>query len=449
MGAGAKSLLGALALWLLSAVVPGLPAVAYGASHSDIPGHWAEYPVTLLSIKGIVGGFPDGTFRPQEPVTRAQFVAMLAAAADLPLPPATAPSVFTDVPPDHWAVQAVTAAWEAGIVQGMNDNRFMPDAPLTRDQLAVWLDRLTRGLLPSYPSGQEPDAARELDEPGMPFPDRDEIPPWAAEAVERMVAVGLLQGMEDGSFHPGRPANRGEAAVILTRLLGFLGLDYDLAGVLQENPGSLSPLMVVNQADGVLLDLPVNQETVYWRNGHPSRREALTPGDEVTIVLAGDAAALVNAWSLSTGGTLLAIQPDSRTLALQAGDGTVRNVQLRANTVVSRNGSPAGLANLKPGDRIFATLSIFDGRARSIDALSVHAAGVIQRVNVNQRWLRLQDPLGETRELGWRATLRVNLDGASSLVHYLQPGDTAYVVLDQAGRAVYVEAYRDTPDRRQ
>src|SRR5690606_20785597 len=203
MGAGAKSLLGALALWLLSAAVPGLPAVAYGASHPDMQGHWAEYPVTILSAKGIVGGFPDGTFRPQEPVTRAQFVAMLAAAADLPLPPATVPQVFADVPPEHWAFQVVTAAWEAGIVQGMNDNRFLPDDPLTRAQLAVWLDRLTAGMLPSVPSGQEPPAGGEPDAPGqrdgvqVSFADQDEIPAWAQEAVGRMVAAGLLQGMDD------------------------------------------------------------------------------------------------------------------------------------------------------------------------------------------------------------------------------------------------------------
>ncbi|HLS89166.1 MAG TPA: S-layer homology domain-containing protein [Sphingobacteriaceae bacterium] len=455
MGAGAKSLLGALALWLLSAAVPGLPAVAYGASHPDMQGHWAEYPVTVLSVKGIVGGFPDGTFRPQEPVTRAQFVAMLAAAADLPLPPATVPQVFADVPPEHWAFQVVTAAWEAGIVQGMNDNRFLPDDPLTRAQLAVWLDRLTAGMLPSVPSGQEPPAGGEPDAPGqrdgvqVSFPDQDEIPAWAQEAVGRMVAAGLLQGMDDGSFHPARPANRGEAAVILTRLLGYLGLDYDLAGVVQENAVSASQLMVVNRTDGTLLAVPVTQETVYWRNGHPAGRDALQPDDEVAVVLSGGAAALVDAWNLSTGGTLLAVQADSRTLILQVGDGTVRNVQLRANTTISRNGSPAGLGALRAGDHIHATLSFFDGRARSVDALSIHAAGVIQRINVNQQWLRLQDVMGGTREIGWQASLRVNLDGAPSRVQYLRPGDKVYAALDQWGRAVYMEAYRDTPDRRQ
>lgn len=441
MGAGARSLLGALALWLLSAAVPGLSAVAYSASHPDIRNHWAEYPVTLLSVKGIVGGYPDGTFRPQEPVTRAQFIAMLVAAADLPLPPATVPAVFADVPPDHWAFRAVTAAWEAGIVQGMSDTRFLPDDPLTRAQLALWLDRLLAGLLPSRHGDLEAGAVDS-------FSDRDQIPPWAAGAVGRMVAAGLLQGSDDGAFNPARPAGRGEAAVLLTRLLGYLGLDYDLMGVLRENHPSAPQLTVLNQADGSLLSIPVNEETIYWHNGHRAGRDDLAVDDEVTVVLAGGNAVLVHAWSLSTRGSLLAVQPESRTLTIQAGDGTTRPVQLKPNTVVTRNGSPATLAALQGGDRIHATLSYFDGRARSVDALSVHAAGVIQRVNINQRWLRLLDHMGETRELAWQAGLRVNLDGAPSRVHYLRPGDTAYVALDQWGRAVYVEAYREEPDRR-
>jgi hypothetical protein len=111
----------------------------YFASFSDVaPGsEFYEY-VETAHLREIIDGYPDGTFRPDSPVTRAQAAKMLVLAKgwDLVNPPN--PS-FPDVPANQWAFGYIETAVSHGVVGGYGDGTFRPNALLTRAQLSKML----------------------------------------------------------------------------------------------------------------------------------------------------------------------------------------------------------------------------------------------------------------------------------------------------------------------
>lgn len=104
--------------------------------------HWAIRPISVAADKGIVSGYPDGTFRPFNSITRAEGVATIAKFAKLP----PAPEVvlpFKDVPDRHWASSAIKAAWKAGLLDHLADSAtFDPHLPLSRGEVAALLSRV-------------------------------------------------------------------------------------------------------------------------------------------------------------------------------------------------------------------------------------------------------------------------------------------------------------------
>src|SRR5690606_5654576 len=106
----------------------------------DVPAsHWAAGDIDVLLAASVVDGFPDGTFRPEAALTRAQFTKMLVMA--LGLPPGTGATSLGDVPPGAWYTPYVAAGVEAGIIAGTSPDRFDPDGTVTREQMAVFLAR--------------------------------------------------------------------------------------------------------------------------------------------------------------------------------------------------------------------------------------------------------------------------------------------------------------------
>ncbi len=168
----------------------------------DIAGHWSRQAVNMLMTRDVVHGFPDGTFRPDAAVTRAQFAAILAnalgwgEAEGIVLP-------FRDRIPE-WAAPGIRAAVARGVIAGYPDGRFLPDRMITRAEMAALMDR-----------------ALKLEEGECPvFNDSKAIPRWAEPAVRRAGAAGLMKGA-DGFFRPLATATRGETAALILKSLGY------------------------------------------------------------------------------------------------------------------------------------------------------------------------------------------------------------------------------------
>lgn len=181
---------------------------------ADIGGHWAAEALARAAAQGIVNGFPDGTFKPDEPVTRAQFIVMLVHVLDLQGEPAV--PTFSDAAQiGAWAKQAIARSIEAGIVHGYADGSFRPAAPITRAEIAALIARAL---------GWSDEARLASD-----FADEPDIPQWAKSAVAALQASGLLNGRSDNRFAPNDPATRAEAAVLLLALLDRVRTNGDQA----------------------------------------------------------------------------------------------------------------------------------------------------------------------------------------------------------------------------
>ncbi|MGB7251081.1 MAG: DUF1565 domain-containing protein, partial [Phormidesmis sp.] len=120
------------------APVDPLAGISLDSRFDDLVGHWAAPFVEAMAEKNLVKGFLDGTFQPDSRVTRAQFAALVAAAfpdleSDRPL------SRFADVPANFWAARAIRQAQGQGFISGFPDGSFRPNAPLSRVQAIVAL----------------------------------------------------------------------------------------------------------------------------------------------------------------------------------------------------------------------------------------------------------------------------------------------------------------------
>jgi len=170
----------------------------------DMAGHWAEEAVRRAAAKGMITGYPDGTFRPEHPITRAEFTVMLVRA--LQLEGTGAPLAFIDRDRiGSWAAQVIGLAVQAGIVRGYEDGSFRPDEPITRAEMAVMIAHALK-----LPIGE--DAATD-------FADDGAIPQWAKGAVKALRDLGIVRGRGDNAFAPNDMSTREEAVVMLLRML--------------------------------------------------------------------------------------------------------------------------------------------------------------------------------------------------------------------------------------
>lgn len=106
----------------------------------DVRGAPYASAVYRLVAAGVLRGYPDGTFRPHSPVTRAELAAIVAR-----LRPGEAPYAaprFYDVPPQHWAYRHIQRAAALGLMQGYTDGRFVPDGQVTEPEAITVLVRL-------------------------------------------------------------------------------------------------------------------------------------------------------------------------------------------------------------------------------------------------------------------------------------------------------------------
>ncbi|MGE5702045.1 MAG: PQQ-binding-like beta-propeller repeat protein [Clostridia bacterium] len=171
---------------------------------SDSSGHWAESFIQQALLANIANGFPDGTFKPDNPITRAEFTVMLMKAANLN---GSGDSLmFTDnALIGDWAKQAIAQAVQTGVTAGYEDGSFRPDAMMTRAEMITMITRaFSLPLRPGMHTG---------------FADDTAIPQWAKSSVEIVRERGLVQGRGDNLFFPNATATRAEALVMLLRML--------------------------------------------------------------------------------------------------------------------------------------------------------------------------------------------------------------------------------------
>jgi hypothetical protein len=176
------------------------PTILLAPELTDSTGHWAETAINELVEKGIIAGYPDGSFKPDNHISRAEFTSILVKAIGLNPGGKTG---FADLE-DHWARDYIAAATGQGIVSGYSSVRFGPEDNITREQMAVMIAKAAR--LPA-PSGVKE------------FRDNNTISSWAREAVTQVSTNNLITGYPGQTFRPQNHTTRAEAASVINILM--------------------------------------------------------------------------------------------------------------------------------------------------------------------------------------------------------------------------------------
>jgi hypothetical protein len=251
------------------------PPSASASRFPDVPGHWAAAYIEALADRGLVKGYGDGRYRPDETINRAQFAAMVAASFK-DQPATSAVTRFRDVPGHHWASNAIAQAQRQGFISGYPDQTFRPNQPMARVQAIVAVARglklspsvanvlsiyRDRAQIPSYATDAlaaatqhklvvnypDPDQLRPLEAmtrgevaallyqglvaqgkaspltaqspvkvaiPQGSFPDIQQH--WAQDFIQGLVNQHLMRGYDDGQFYPDRPMTRAQFAALIS-----------------------------------------------------------------------------------------------------------------------------------------------------------------------------------------------------------------------------------------
>ncbi len=168
---------------------------------------WAQTSVNLLYDRGIVKAAADGKFHPNDAITRAEFAALVVRAFGLES--ADGELDFTDVSTEDWYYSVVVAAAKNGIVQGVGSSEFQPEANISRQDMAVMIDRAAKRKNITFEKG----------ETAAVFSDTDQIAPYALEAVGEMTLAGIINGNGDGTFAPQANATRAQSAKMIAAVL--------------------------------------------------------------------------------------------------------------------------------------------------------------------------------------------------------------------------------------
>ncbi len=196
----------------IAPIVISAPAFAQTTFSDVSSNYWASGFIQELATRNVIKGFPDGSFRPNDPVTRAQFAAMIRQAFPN-APKVRGATNFTDVPTNYWGYEAIQVAYSSGFLAGYPGGTFRPNENIPRAQSLV---SLANGL--QYASAAPADTTLQI------FRDAADIPGYArgsiAAAAERRIIVNYPDVQ---LLNPNQVATRAEVAAFIYQALVSTG----------------------------------------------------------------------------------------------------------------------------------------------------------------------------------------------------------------------------------
>ncbi|MBD1919662.1 DUF3370 family protein [Microcoleus sp. FACHB-831] len=224
---------------------------------TDIQSHWGKECISQMAPRKLVSGYPDGSFRPDSTITRAEFaVLMLNAFPNAPIKRSAAS--FKDVPATHWAYKATQDAYRRGFFSGYPGGLFQPSQPIPRSQAIGVLAGAMNYSIPENPTAVL----------GQYFNDAAQIPGYAKNAIAAASIASMVVNYPNiKQLNPNRTATRGEVATLMCRALNIYAVPPQyIAGVevhpqqVRRLPGKLDTIPTFNsnnpeliQSEGILL----------------------------------------------------------------------------------------------------------------------------------------------------------------------------------------------------
>ncbi|MBU3812546.1 MAG: S-layer homology domain-containing protein [Candidatus Niameybacter stercoravium] len=208
-----------------------VPVVTYAADYDN---HWAKEAITKWSEKEVLEGYEDGTFKPNNKVTRGELAAIIVRVFGLT--DTSAAEKYTDVEATKWYASDIAKVSSAGIMNDYEDGTFKPNQEATREEAAYAIAKAYKV------------AAKETN---VTFKDQAQISDWAEAEIASLVAGGYLNGNPDGTFRPTASLTRAEAVTMVDKITADL---VNVAGVYSQD---IEGNLVVNTKDVELKDMTI------------------------------------------------------------------------------------------------------------------------------------------------------------------------------------------------
>lgn len=217
----------------IPAIIAPAPMEAAAKAFKDVPTtYYAHKEIMDLVNRGVINGFSDGTFKPTKQVTRAEFAAFVARALNLP----SATSNFKDVPKSAALYDGVSRANKAGIIKGFSTGYFKPNTPVSRQDMAVMLDRAMQ-LKGSYTKTK-----------ALNFSDKAKVGAYAKTSVERLYYYNVMGAFTGTSYQPTTIGTRAETAKFIYNMLTVVE-----GGKVATPPASASEIEAIKKKDPLKL----------------------------------------------------------------------------------------------------------------------------------------------------------------------------------------------------
>jgi spore germination protein YaaH len=177
-----------------------------GKYFGDIQGHWAQDDILSVENRGWMTGMSSTVFSPNTSLTRAQAASTLVRV--MGLTPVEGITSFQDVSDSHWAKKDIEAAKQYGLIQGVGNGKFAPDAPVTREQMAAMLSKVII----------ETEESTSIEKK---FPDVADSS-WSYAPILKMTTNNIFSGYPDGNFRPKEAITRGQMASLMNRIAKYI-----------------------------------------------------------------------------------------------------------------------------------------------------------------------------------------------------------------------------------
>ena len=224
---------------------------------TDVPSNfWAYESITKMTKEGIMSGYRNGTFKPNDPLSREEAASLFSNMIG-DTPSIMLASSFSDITSDRWSSLAIESVARANIISGYGDNTYRPEQYMSRQEFAVVADKFL------HYQGYRTEDPTALDT--IHFSDQKFIAPWAQSSVRELALWGFINYSTKGLFNPEKYITRGEAAEITYRLL-FSKEATAIQHTIQQQQMEEMARALIKKTFGENYDFH-HRGAMFWRDG--------------------------------------------------------------------------------------------------------------------------------------------------------------------------------------
>ena len=224
---------------------------------TDVPPQfWAYNSITKMTKEGFMSGYKNGTFKPNDPLSREEAASLFSKMLGEP-PSIMLASSFTDITSDRWSSLAIESVARANIISGYGDKTYRPEQYMSRQEFAVVADKYL------HYQGYRTEDPTALD--NIHFSDQKFIAPWAQSSVRELALFGFINYSNTGLFNPEKYVTRSEAAEITYRML-YSKAAETLQATISQQQMEETARNLIKKTFGESYDFH-NRGAMFWRDG--------------------------------------------------------------------------------------------------------------------------------------------------------------------------------------